>query len=88
MGNSLYTSQYATGYGVEVVNEPRALDFAGGTVVHINCGVSALALALVLGTRKEKTLLPHNLGYPVLGAAFPILWMVRDSMEDPLTAGD
>ncbi|MDL2270714.1 ammonium transporter [Methanobrevibacter sp. OttesenSCG-928-I08] len=49
-----------------------ALDFAGGTVVHINSGVSALALALVLGRRKNKSLLPHNLTYAVLGAAF--LW--------------
>ncbi|MCC7552877.1 MAG: ammonium transporter [Methanobacteriaceae archaeon] len=49
-----------------------ALDFAGGTVVHINSGVSALALALILGRRKNKTLLPHNLGYAILGAGF--LW--------------
>ena len=47
-----------------------ALDFAGGTVVHINSGVSALALILVLGARKEKTLLPHNLPYSILGAGF------------------
>lgn len=52
--------------------EMGALDFAGGTVVHICSGVSALALVLLLGSRKEKTLLPHNLGYSVLGAAF--LW--------------
>ena len=49
-----------------------ALDFAGGTVVHINSGVSALAIALVLGKRKDISLLPHNLGYAVLGAA--LLW--------------
>ncbi len=49
-----------------------ALDFAGGTVVHISSGISALALVLILGSRKSKTLLPHNLGYSVLGAAF--LW--------------
>lgn len=49
-----------------------ALDFAGGTVVHISSGVSALALVLLLGSRKDKKLLPHNLGYSVLGAAF--LW--------------
>ena len=42
-----------------------ALDFAGGTVVHINSGVSALAIALVLGKRKDISLLPHNLGYAV-----------------------
>lgn len=49
-----------------------SLDFAGGTVVHINSGVTALALALVLGRRKDTSLLPHNLGYSVLGAGF--LW--------------
>ena len=49
-----------------------ALDFAGGTVVHINSGVSALTIALVLGKRKDISLLPHNLGYAVLGAA--LLW--------------
>lgn len=49
-----------------------ALDFAGGTVVHINSGVSALALALVLGKRKDSSLLPHNLGYTILGAG--LLW--------------
>jgi Amt family ammonium transporter len=53
-----------------------ALDFAGGTVVHINAGISALALALVLGPRlgfKEKeTMEPNNIPYVVLGAA--LLW--------------
>lgn len=49
-----------------------ALDFAGGTVVHINSGVAALALALVLGKRKHTSLLPHNLGLSVLGAG--LLW--------------
>ena len=39
----------------------NALDFAGGTVVHINSGVSALAVALVLGKRKDTSLIPHNL---------------------------
>ena len=52
--------------------EMGALDFAGGTVVHIDSGVSALALALVLGPRKDTTLLPHHLGYSVIGAA--VLW--------------
>ena len=48
------------------------LDFAGGTVVHINSGVAALALVLVLRSRKDKSLLPHQLGYAVLGAG--LLW--------------
>ena len=49
-----------------------ALDFAGGAVVHINSGISALAVAIVLGKRKNMALIPHNLGYAVLGAA--LLW--------------
>jgi Amt family ammonium transporter len=53
-----------------------ALDFAGGTVVHINAGVSALALALVLGPRKgfkeRQTMEPNNIPFVVLGAA--LLW--------------
>ena len=50
----------------------NALDFAGGTVVHINSGVSALAVALVLGKRKDTSLIPHNLGYAFLGDS--LLW--------------
>ena len=54
-----------------------ALDFAGGTVVHINAGVAALAAALVLGKRqgfaKNRISGPHNLPIAVLGAA--LLWM-------------
>jgi len=49
-----------------------ALDFAGGTVVHLNSGVAALALALLLGRRKDTKLLPHHLGYSFIGAA--LLW--------------
>ncbi|MGZ7119741.1 MAG: ammonium transporter [Methanobacterium sp.] len=49
-----------------------ALDFAGGTVVHLNAGIAALALVLLLGSRKDTKLLPHNLGYSVIGAA--LLW--------------
>ena len=52
-----------------------ALDFAGGTVVHINAGVAALVCALVLGKRKGYPCHmspPHNLPFAVLGAG--ILW--------------
>jgi Amt family ammonium transporter len=52
-----------------------ALDFAGGTVVHINAGMSALAAALVLGKRQgypNGISPPHNLPFAVLGAA--LLW--------------
>jgi Amt family ammonium transporter len=53
-----------------------ALDFAGGTVVHVSAGMSALALALVLGARKGyksgEPMEPHNIPMVVLGAG--ILW--------------
>ena len=52
-----------------------ALDFAGGTVVHINAGVAALVCALVLGKRKgypNHMSPPHNLPFAVLGAG--LLW--------------
>jgi Amt family ammonium transporter len=49
-----------------------ALDFAGGTVVHINAGIAALVGALVLGKRKEPTLKPSNLTLVVTGAG--LLW--------------
>ncbi len=52
-----------------------ALDFAGGTVVHINAGIAALVTALVIGKRKNlehNTPPPHNLPFIVLGTA--LLW--------------
>lgn len=51
------------------------LDFAGGTVVHINAGVSALVAALVIGARKDysrQAILPHNVPFTLLGAG--LLW--------------
>ncbi len=49
-----------------------ALDFAGGTVVHINAGIAALVGALILGKRREMTLIPNNLTMVVTGAG--LLW--------------
>jgi len=49
-----------------------ALDFAGGMVVHLNCGMAALALVFLLGVRKNAKLLPHHLGYSVIGTG--LLW--------------
>ncbi len=52
-----------------------ALDFAGGTVIHINSGAAALVAALVLGKRKgygRDSMHPHNLPMTVLGAG--LLW--------------
>ncbi len=58
-----------------VLRTMGALDFAGGTVVHINAGVAALVCALVLGRRQgypARVSPPHNLPFAVLGAA--LLW--------------
>lgn len=52
-----------------------ALDFAGGTVIHINSGVAALMAALIIGKRKgykTQHFYPHNLPMTILGAA--LLW--------------
>jgi Amt family ammonium transporter len=49
-----------------------ALDFAGGTVVHINAGIAALVGALIMGKRREMTLIPNNLTLVVTGAG--LLW--------------
>jgi Amt family ammonium transporter len=52
------------------------LDFAGGTAVHINAGVAALAASLVLGKRKgypNVAMPPHNLGFTLMGAG--LLWV-------------
>ncbi len=52
-----------------------ALDFAGGTVVHISSGISALVAAIVVGRRRgypREPMPPHNLGYTLLGTA--LLW--------------
>ena len=49
-----------------------ALDFAGGTVVHINAGVAAVAAALLVGKRRDPGPEPHNVPYVILGAA--LLW--------------
>ena len=52
------------------------LDFAGGTVVHINAGIAGLVACIVLGKRKgypTAAMAPHNLGYTLIGAA--MLWV-------------
>ena len=49
-----------------------ALDFAGGTVVHINAGMAAVAAALLVGKRRDPGAEPHNVPYVILGAA--LLW--------------
>jgi Amt family ammonium transporter len=57
------------------LKEMGVLDFAGGTVVHINAGITALVAALVVGKRSgynHKPIPPHNLPFTVLGTA--LLW--------------
>jgi len=52
-----------------------ALDFAGGTVVHVNAGVAALVAAICVGKRRDfpsSQLLPHNVPFTLLGAG--LLW--------------
>ena len=52
-----------------------ALDFAGGTVVHINAAAAALVIAVVLGTRKDyarQAIVPQNVPFTLLGAG--LLW--------------
>ena len=64
-----------THVGGWIANNLEAIDFAGGTAVHINAGAAGLALALVLGRRigwKKEPLRPHNLTLVMIGAG--LLW--------------
>ena len=66
---------YAADTGGWIVQRLGALDFAGGTAVHINAGAAALALVLVLGVRKgfgREPMRPHNLPLVMIGTG--ILW--------------
>jgi Amt family ammonium transporter len=62
-------------WGRGLLGAMGALDFAGGTVVHISSGVSALVAAWMLGPRKDwmvKSIVPHNVPFVLLGVG--ILW--------------
>ena len=55
-----------------LLGDKGVLDFAGGTVVHINAGIAGLVACLVMGKRKgypTTAMPPHNLGYTVIGAS-------------------
>ena len=54
------------------IGSAGALDFAGGTVIHINAGAAAVAAAILVGKRRNPGLQPNNVPYVVLGAS--ILW--------------
>jgi Amt family ammonium transporter len=63
-------------WGGGFLADAGVLDFAGGTVVHINSGVAALVAAVVLGKRLgfgSENMAPHNLVYSVIGAS--LLWV-------------
>lgn len=63
-------------WGGGFLGEAGVLDFAGGTVVHINSGVAALVAAIIVGKRVgygEENLAPHNLAFTVIGGS--LLWV-------------
>ncbi len=66
---------FAAGSGGWIANGVKAIDFAGGTAIHINAGAAGLALALVLGRRigfGKEAMRPHSLPLVMLGAG--LLW--------------
>ncbi|GAB94575.1 Amt family ammonium transporter [Kineosphaera limosa] len=70
-----FDSEDGTVRGGWIANQIHALDFAGGTAIHINAGAAALALVLVIGNRHgfgKEPMRPHNLTLVMLGAA--MLW--------------
>jgi Amt family ammonium transporter len=74
-GGAGAAASYVAGTGGWIVSKLGALDFAGGTAVHINAGAAALALVLVLGARKgfgREPMRPHNLPLVMIGTG--ILW--------------
>lgn len=64
-------------WGGGFLQQMGAIDFAGGTVVHINAGMSALVMALMLGKREDykagHPITPHNITFVFMGTAF--LWL-------------
>ncbi|RKH81873.1 ammonium transporter, partial [Corallococcus praedator] len=62
---------YTGEHGGWIANKLKAIDFAGGTAVHINAGVAGLVLAIILGKRRgwpKTPMRPHNLPFVMLGA--------------------
>lgn len=64
-------------WGGGFLQQMGAIDFAGGTVVHINAGISALIMAIMIGKREDykagHAILPHNITFVFMGMAF--LWL-------------
>ena len=73
----VYTPMAHWVWGGGFLMEMGAVDFAGGTVVHINAGVAALVMALMVGRRKDyragRPITPHNIPFVFLGTA--LLWL-------------
>jgi len=86
-----FVGETAVGGWIANANKLGALDFAGGTAVHINAGAAGLALAIVLGKRRgwpKEPMRPHNLPHVLLGAS--LLWFgwFGFNAGSALTAGD
>ena len=64
-------------WGGGFLQQMGAIDFAGGTVVHINAGISALMMVLLVGRRTDyrpgQPMMPHNVAFVFMGTAF--LWL-------------
>ena len=64
-------------WGGGFLQQMGAIDFAGGTVVHINAGISALVMAVLIGQRETyqagHPILPHNITFVFMGTSF--LWL-------------
>ena len=64
-------------WGGGFLQQMGAIDFAGGTVVHINAGISALVMAVMLGKREDyrigHPITPHNITFVFMGTSF--LWL-------------
>ena len=64
-------------WGGGFLQQMGAIDFAGGTVVHINAGIAALVMAILIGKRRDykigHPMVPHNITFVFMGTAF--LWL-------------
>lgn len=64
-------------WGGGFLQQMGAIDFAGGTVVHINAGIAALVMAILIGKRRDykigHPMAPHNITFVFMGTAF--LWL-------------
>jgi Amt family ammonium transporter len=72
----IYGGYWSDGVVTGFLGERGSLDFAGGTVIHVNAGIAALAAVLALGKRKgwpSKVSPPHNMPLVMLGTG--ILWL-------------